>query len=107
MATVSKKEKRKIKSESELTWKDLEIGCIVTEPGNAEQYQTGGWRSQRPVFDNSLCNKCGLCWLYCPEGCIKQDEEGFFKPDLTYCKGCGICAAECRKKAIKMVEEEG
>ncbi len=95
-----------IKSESELTWKDLEIGSIVTEPGSASQYQTGGWRSQRPTVDRSLCNKCGLCYIFCPEGCIEQDEEGYFGANLFYCKGCGICAAECPKNAIMMEEEE-
>ena len=95
-----------VKSESEVTWKDLEVGSIVVEPGSASQYQTGGWRSQRPVFDNSKCNKCGLCYIFCPEGCIEQDAEGYFKPNLFYCKGCGICARECRKKAITMLEEE-
>ena len=94
------------KSESELGWKDLEIGSIVAEPGSASQYPTGGWRSQRPILDISLCNKCGLCYIYCPEGCIEEDGEGFFIADLFYCKGCGICAVECPKKAITMVEEE-
>lgn len=95
-----------VKSESELGWKDLEIGLIVTEPGSASQYPTGGWRSQRPILDNSLCNKCGLCYIYCPEGCIEEDSEGLFIANLFYCKGCGICAVECPKKAITMVEEE-
>jgi len=95
-----------VKSESELTWKDLEKGSIVTEPGSASQYQTGGWRSQRPILDINKCIKCGLCYLYCPEGCIEQDTEGYFRADLFYCKGCGICATECPKKAIEMVEEE-
>ena len=95
-----------VKSESELTWQDLEIGSIVTEPGSAGQYQTGGWRSERPVFDNSKCNKCGLCFIYCPEGCIEQQADGYFKADLFYCKGCGICAVECPKDVITMVEEE-
>ncbi|MBA7477318.1 Pyruvate synthase subunit PorD [subsurface metagenome] len=94
------------KSESELTWKDLEIGFIVTEPGNASQYKTGDWRSQRPIFDNSKCNKCGLCYIFCPEGCIEQQADGYFKADLFYCKGCGICAEECPKDVITMVEEE-
>ncbi len=94
------------KSESELTWKDLEIGSIVTEPGNASQYKTGDWRSQRPIFDNSKCNKCGLCYIFCPEGCIEQQADGYFKADLFYCKGCGICAEECPKDVITMIEEE-
>ena len=95
------------KPENEITWKDLEIGSIVTEPGNASQYQTGDWRSQKPIVDKDKCNKCTLCFIYCPEGCIERDTEGYFEPNLFYCKGCGICATECPKKAITMVEEEG
>jgi pyruvate ferredoxin oxidoreductase delta subunit len=94
------------KSESELTWKDLEIGCIVTEPGSARQYQTGTWRSQGPTYDFKKCIKCGICQLYCPEGCIEQNKDGYFEANLYYCKGCGICARECPTKVIKMVEEE-
>ena len=93
------------KAETELTWKDLEIGSIVTEPGNAIKYKTGDWRSQKPVFDLEKCIKCGLCYIYCPEGCIRQNDEGKFEVDLYYCKGCGICAVECPKDVITMVEE--
>lgn len=93
------------KPEHEITWKDLEVGCIVTEPGNASQYQTGDWRSQRPILDKERCIQCGLCYLFCPEPCVKQDEEKYFVADLFYCKGCGICARECPMGAIKMVEE--
>jgi len=94
------------KSESELTWKDLNIGLIVTEPGNARQYQTGYWRSQRPTYDFNRCIKCGICQLFCPEGCIGQNPEGYFEADLFYCKGCGICARECWTRVITMVDEE-
>ena len=94
------------KSEQELTWKDLDIGCIVSAPGNARQYQTGYWRSQRPTYDFGRCIKCGVCQLFCPEGCIEQNAEGHFEADLYYCKGCGICAAECPTRVITMVEEE-
>jgi len=94
------------KPESELTWKDLEIGAIVTEPGNAIQYKTGDWRSQRPVYDFDRCIKCAVCALFCPEGCIEPNEEGYFEANLYHCKGCGICARECWPQAITMVEEE-
>ncbi len=95
-----------IKSEKEVTWKNLEIGSIVVEPGSASQYQTGGWRSQRPILNKSKCSRCGLCYIFCPEGCIEQDEEGYFEANLFYCKGCGICAAVCPLGAKTMVEEE-
>jgi len=93
------------KSEAELTWKDLEIGSIATEPGNARQYRTGDWRSQKPTYDFSKCIKCGLCYIFCPEGCIGQNTEGYFEANLYYCKGCGICAKECPTRVITMVEE--
>ena len=93
------------KSENELTWKDLEIGSIVVDPGSARSYESGTWRSQRPTYDFTRCIKCGLCALYCPEGCIQQNDDGYFEADLFYCKGCGICARECWPRVIKMEEE--
>ncbi|MGP8169096.1 MAG: 4Fe-4S binding protein, partial [Methanoregula sp.] len=51
-------------------------------------------------------SKCGTCQVICPEGCIAEDNEGFFDPDYAYCKGCGMCAEECPKKAIAMKQEE-
>lgn len=97
---------KKIIAEDKLTWKDIEIGAIATEPGSASQYQTGDWRSRRPNFDYKDCIKCGICQIYCPEGCIQKDQQGFYAPDMYYCKGCGICARECPKKVITMTEEK-
>ncbi len=95
------------KRDEEITSKDIGTGAIATEPGSASQYKTGDWRSQRPIFKPEKCVKCGLCQLYCPEGCVlEKAPEGKFEADLFYCKGCGICARECWVKAITMVEEE-
>ncbi|MEE9583246.1 MAG: 4Fe-4S dicluster-binding protein [Dehalococcoidales bacterium] len=107
------------KPERELTWKDLEIGAIVTEPGNTRQYRTGVWRFMHPVHSRTgdwrsqwpnyrfyKCIKCGLCWIFCPEACIYQNDEGYFEADLYYCYGCGICDKECPTGVITMVEEE-
>ena len=87
------------------SWQEVLPGCVVTTPGNAKQYRTGDWRSRYPDFDYSRCIKCGLCYIFCPEGCIEQRPDGYFESNKYYCKGCGICAAECPKKVISMIEE--
>ena len=99
------KTRAKAKAEGELSWKDVEIGCFITEPGSARRFKTGDWRSRKPVFDFSKCNKCTLCYYFCPEGCIVLKKKKAVV-DYDYCKGCGICANECPVKAIKMVREE-
>ncbi|MBU2226933.1 MAG: 4Fe-4S binding protein, partial [Proteobacteria bacterium] len=62
--------------------------------------------AKRPIWDNAKCIKCGVCYIYCPEGCVTETADGFFEANLDYCKGCGICAHECWPVAIKMVNEE-
>jgi len=88
-----------------LGWREIKVGCVITEAGNAAEYRTGDWRSDRPIWDKEKCIKCGICYIYCPEAAVVEDEEGYFSADLYYCKGCGICAAECWTGAISMVEE--
>ncbi len=95
-----------MKSDAEMTWQDFEIGCIVTEPGSAKSYRTGDWRSQAPRYHFEHCIKCGVCAMYCPEGCIHRNAEGYYQADLYHCKGCGICPHECPTGVIYMVEEE-
>jgi pyruvate ferredoxin oxidoreductase delta subunit len=87
------------------SWQEITPGCMVFNPGSTRSYHTGTWRAQKPIYDNTKCIKCGVCYIFCPEGCISQDEDGYFVADLDYCKGCGICANECWPRAIKMVEE--
>ena len=97
---------KRLKTGADLTCRDMEIGNIVREAGSAALRRTGDWRSQRPITDKEKCNKCGLCWLYCPDAAIKPLADGYYETDLFYCKGCGICAKECPKDAITMIEEE-
>ena len=87
-------------------WKEIPLGCAVLRPMSARDYLTGSWRSQRPIWEHAKCVQCGVCELYCPEGCISQNEEGYFQADLDYCKGCGICAVECWTQCITMKQEE-
>jgi pyruvate ferredoxin oxidoreductase delta subunit len=87
------------------TWQEVNPGCMVFEPGSASEYHTGTWRSQKPVTNNEKCIKCGICYIFCPEGCIHEGADGYFSADMDYCKGCGICAHECWPAAISMVEE--
>ena len=93
------------KKEDEITWKDIEIGAIVTEPGSTAEYKTGDWRSQAPTHNHDRCIKCGICQVFCPEGCVEQDAGGYFIANMYWCKGCGICARECPTGVITMVEE--
>ena len=87
-------------------WHELNPGCMVFAAGNAANYKTGSWKSQHPVWDNAKCIKCGICYIFCPEGCIQETKDGFYEANLDYCKGCGICAHECWPGAIVMREEE-
>jgi len=86
------------------SWKELLVGCAVTDVGNTKQFCTGDWKSQHPEWDNNKCIKCGICSLFCPEFCISQGQDGYFRSNAFYCKGCGICAQECWTQAIKMIE---
>ncbi|MDY6865292.1 MAG: 4Fe-4S binding protein [Halobacteriota archaeon] len=89
-----------------LGWKDLKPGIVVTDPGSASSYKTGDWRSSKPIRDSSKCIKCGLCYLYCPDGAVELNENGNYETNYYYCKGCGICAKECSRNVITMIVEE-
>jgi len=97
---------KKLKTAYDFTWRNMEVGNILTEAGNASLRRTGDWRAERPVMEKEKCNKCGLCWLYCPDGAMELLEDGYYEPDLYYCKGCGICADVCKREAIIMIQEE-
>jgi len=87
-------------------WHELAVGAAITEPGSARSYKTGTWRSSHPVWNGKECVRCGLCSIYCPEGCIAfGGPEDRPAADLNYCKGCGICAHECPTGCIRMEEE--
>ncbi|MCL2529223.1 MAG: 4Fe-4S binding protein [Coriobacteriia bacterium] len=80
-------------------------GGIVNDPGNSMMYITGGWRSNRPVWNKDNCNDCMLCWVHCPDSAILVENQKMVDIDFEHCKGCGMCAVECRFDAIEMIVE--
>jgi len=55
-------------------------------------------------FSCGSCTRCDTCLLYCPEGIIRRDGDGY-RIDGDYCKGCGMCVAECPRRAMEMTAE--
>lgn len=93
-------------SENQLkSWKEIPIGSKIIEPGNAIKYNTGTWRTFKPVRDISKCSNCLLCWIYCPDSSIKVADGKILGFDYDHCKGCGICAEICPRKCIEMQKE--
>lgn len=86
-------------------WRSVTIAGLVTEPGNSVDYETGGWRSSRPIIDLEKCTNCLFCWIFCPDGSVIVQDGEVKGIDLSHCKGCGICATECPKELIVMVDE--
>lgn len=89
-----------------ITWRDMKFSQVILDSGADSVSKTDDWRWQRPLLDKEKCNKCGLCWLYCPDCSVNPLEDGYYEPDLSYCKGCGICSKVCPRKAITMIEEK-
>jgi len=87
-------------------WKQVEHGGVI-DAGTAYEYETGDWRSRRPIWDSSKCTHCLICWISCPDGSILVAEGKMNGIDYVHCKGCGICAQECplTARAIRMIDE--
>jgi len=85
-------------------WQELPSGGVITEAGSAARYETGSWRTWKPITRRENCIHCLKCWEYCPEDAILL-EDGLdpagkprkFVKDVNYfhCKGCGLCVKEC------------
>ena len=88
-------------------WKEIPIGGLIVEAGNSDKYETGSWRTFRPVWNSEKCIHCLQCWIYCPDSAIQVEGGKIKSIVLSHCKGCGICAVECpdKVKAIEMKEE--
>jgi len=84
-------------------WEEITPGGTVFVAGNAREFKTGTWRSEKPIFIDEKCTQCGLCFPVCPDDSIpvnkEQKREDF---DYDMCKGCGVCADVCPFNAIIM-----
>jgi pyruvate ferredoxin oxidoreductase delta subunit len=67
-------------------------------------YTNEDWKFEHPVWDNEKCIKCGVCYLFCPDGAILQNKDGYYEADIMYCKGCGVCGKQCWTGCITMEE---
>jgi len=87
------------------TWREMPIAGIVVEPGNSVEYETGSWRTFKPVHSPERCVSCLRCWALCPDCAVRVEDGKVVGYDYDHCKGCGICARECPPKchAIEMV----
>jgi 2-oxoacid:acceptor oxidoreductase delta subunit (pyruvate/2-ketoisovalerate family) len=57
-------------------------------------------------FSCGHCTHCDTCLVYCPDGVIARNDDGY-RIDTAYCKGCGMCVAECPRSAMEMHEKNG
>ena len=79
----------------DLPWKEADAGGVVHDPGNSVAYNTGTWRTMRPVRDLEQCTQCLICWIMCPDAAITVEDGKVADFDYDHCKGCGICAEVC------------
>ena len=80
-------------------WTDIPIGGTIEEPGTAAEYNTGTWRTYRPIWHEDKCIQCLRCWVYCPDSAIIIKDGKVAGTNLFHCKGCGFCARHCPPKA--------
>jgi pyruvate ferredoxin oxidoreductase delta subunit len=88
-------------------WRDLPAGAVIAGGANSAAFETGDWRTLKPVHLPERCIHCLLCWVFCPDMAVIVEDGRVVGFDYKHCKGCGICAKECPSKvnAIDMVPE--
>lgn len=77
----------------------------VLAPANTPERHTGNWRQFRPVLAKSDCNRCWICFVWCPEAAITLDDNEYPMVDYDVCKGCLLCAHECPTHAFRIERE--
>ena len=82
------------------------IECLMENKSTLEPFTPDERKKLFPEWDKDRCIRCGVCYVYCPDGAVYRMEDGFFDVDQSRCRGCGICHCECWFGVISMVEEE-
>ena len=82
------------------------IECSVVAKGAVKPFRPEDRVNALPEWDKDRCIRCGICYVYCPNGAVCRLEDGFFDVEEKKCSGCGICHRECWFGVISMVEEE-
>lgn len=97
---------RRTKVDLETTWQDITPGGIIYDAGNSEDFKTGDWRSEKPIWLEDKCKQCSLCFPVCPDNSVLSNENAIMTGfDYDHCKGCGVCAKTCPFGAITMEAE--
>jgi pyruvate ferredoxin oxidoreductase delta subunit len=91
--------------EKKLSWKELPEGDIL-EAGTASKFNTGDWRTEKPIHIKEKCIHCMFCWIACPDSAIIVKDQKMVGFDYDHCKGCGICEVECPVKPEKAIRME-
>lgn len=85
--------------------RDIDVPVVTFEETNPYVYPIQG-RFLSPVEEANRClscghcNKCGICWVFCPDTAVEEEKD--FEIKLDYCKGCGICVKECPGGVLEM-----
>ena len=95
----------KTKITPSVSWRDITPGGTIFEGGTSEDFSTGDWRSERPVWNETVCKQCLLCVPVCPDSSIPVEGGKRTDFDLDHCKGCLICVEVCPFGAITAVQE--
>ena len=54
-------------------WKEIPIGGLIDKGGSAKEYNTGAWRTFKPVVDQEKCISCGACVSACKHNAISLE----------------------------------